>query len=506
MHLHYAGSLTAHNAKCHIQHSFDVPDQAEVLNIEFRFAPAGAHSVSNMLTLTVFDPDGFRGAGHRGGSQHQVRITIDNATPGYLPGPLPAGPWIAVIDTHMIMPGEPLKYSLDLMIETASSTDHGNHPEEMTSARKPAHRGRSGLIPSVGRPQAAWYCGDLHAHSHHSDAAEFTVADLLAAARLADLDFVFLTDHNTIAGLHELEDDHEGILAAGGIELTTFWGHALQLGGRNWVDWRVRPGTGEIARIVASARAQDQVFIIAHPQSVGDPTCTGCAWRFGEMMPGKARFVEVWNGPWWGDSNNEASLALWYDWLNQGWRLVATAGTDAHGAGFARRASAGLGFSVIYAEALTEPALLDGLRAGHLYLSAGPRLLTEIQQNASHRWMMGDTLPRLDADEPLSLRVRWAGCPAKAQLYLIANGRRWTTQTIEGAGSATWQLTPKAADWVLAELRGRDGDLLGVTNPIFLAPTHQSRPEDLACGSDLHPRSVQRPQPKTSAQTSRANA
>ena len=49
------------------------------------------------------------------------------------------------------------------------------------------------------------------------------------------------------------------------------------------------------------------------------------------MMPGDARVVEVWNGPWGCDSNNEKALTLWYDWLNQGLRLAATAGTDTHG-------------------------------------------------------------------------------------------------------------------------------------------------------------------------------
>ncbi|MEZ4637321.1 MAG: hypothetical protein R2856_20590 [Caldilineaceae bacterium] len=42
------------------------------------------------------------------------------------------------------------------------------------------------------------------------------------------------------------------------------------------------------------------------------------------MMPGTARFVEIWNGPWFGGNSeknsNEQGLALWYGWLNQGLR------------------------------------------------------------------------------------------------------------------------------------------------------------------------------------------
>ena len=120
------------------------------------------------------------------------------------------------------------------------------------------------------------------------------------------------------------------LLTAGGIELTTFWGHALVLGTRRWIDWPVRPGTGGMERIATAAYTSNQVFIIAHPLSDGEPGCTGCAWRFGDMMPGSARLLEIWNGPWHGSSNNEQTLALWYDWLNQGLRLAATAGTDVH--------------------------------------------------------------------------------------------------------------------------------------------------------------------------------
>ncbi len=182
----------------------------------------------------------------------------------------------------------------------------------------------------------------------------------------------------------------DGLLPCGGLELTTFWGHALCLGARQWVDWRVRPGDGGMARIAAEARANGQVFVIAHPRAPGDPFCTGCTWLFEEVMPGDARLVEVWNGRWTAaDSNNEAALALWYAWLNAGLRICATAGTDMHAP---RDYAAGPCLSVIYAEELSEAALLAGLRAGHVYLSAGPRLTLEARGARGERWAMGDTI------------------------------------------------------------------------------------------------------------------
>ena len=161
------------------------------------------------------------------------------------------------------------------------------------------------------------------------------------------------------------------LLTAGGTELTTYYGHAVILGAHQWIDWRIRPGNGDMQAIAAAAYAAGQVYIIAHPLSDGEPGCTGCSWRFGEMMPGNARLVEIWNGPWDDSSHNDQSLAMWYDWLNQGMHLAATAGTDAHGE---HSHGPNPAFNVIYAEALTEAALLKGLMAGHLYLTAGPEL------------------------------------------------------------------------------------------------------------------------------------
>jgi hypothetical protein len=449
MHYQFEGSLTTRDCKRTISHRFVMPSDSEQVDIHFRFSPHRVHELTNLLTLTLFGPAGFRGAGHRGGASHRVRISAAVATPGYLPGPLPAGAWIVQVDTHMIMPGEALHYRLDVTItEGAGRGIEGPLPPEASVLRAP-QRGEG------------WYRGDLHTHTHHSDAADCTVAGLIQAARDCGLDFVFLTDHNTIAGLAEMDASATGDLLTGaGIELTTFWGHALCLGTREWVDWRVHPGTGGMSRISAETYGNDQVFIIAHPQSVGDPTCTGCRWRYGQMMPGNAQLVEIWNGPWGGDSNNEEALSLWYDWLNQGLRLVATAGTDTHSV---RAYAANPGFSVVCAEALSEAALLKALRAGHLYLSAGPQITFEAQNDGGETWIMGDTIA-----QPVTFMAAWNDCPADAQVRLIANGRLLDHWIAGAHGEREWNLAPYQAHWVVVEIRDRSGGLLAITNPICL--------------------------------------
>ncbi len=455
MHYHFEGRLTTRDCKQYIPHRFTVPAGSTQLDLHLRFAPAGAFGIVNLVTLTLFDPAGFRGAGLRAATWHHAHVEAGTASPGYLPGPLPGGEWLAEIDTHMIMPGEPVHYTLDVALADGSGP----------TPRAASLPDRRALQPDRG---PGWYRGDLHTHTHHSDGGERSVAELIEAARDAGLDFLFLTDHNTTAGLAEMDAcSAPDLLAAGGIELTTYWGHAVVLGTRDWIDWRARPGTGQMGGLAADAYARGHLFIIAHPMSPGDPACTGCTWRFGDMMPGNARLVEVWNGPWCGDSNNEAALALWYDWLNQGHHLVATAGTDTHGPQDYR---AQPGLNVVYASALSEAALLEALLAGHLYLSAGPTLSFSADPGTGQVAIAGDTIT-----QPANLAVTWADCPPDAYLRLVADGRRLHLQPAGEHGEHRRRVAPGEAAWVVAEIRAEKGELLAITNPIFMQAERDER-------------------------------
>jgi hypothetical protein len=270
----------------------------------------------------------------------------------------------------------------------------------------------------VANPNPGWYRGDIHAHTHHSDAA-WDVPDLVAAARKIGLDFVTLTDHNTTSALPEMASyAAPDLLTMGGMELTTFWGHAVCLGAEGWIDWRVDAAGEGMACIAQTQNELGVLFIIAHPQDEGDPVCTGCRWVYPQMRPGPARMVEVWNGRW--DSTdpqekNEGSLNLWYEWLNAGHRLVATSGTDAHGPAHID----GVGFNVVYARELSQPAIVEGLAAGRVYLSAGPTLVFSARNTTGDEAQIGQSL---SADGALTLQAAWQNAPDGAKLRLVRNG------------------------------------------------------------------------------------
>ena len=182
-----------------------------------------------------------------------------------------------------------------------------------------------------------------------------------------------------------------------------------------------------------------------------------------------ARLVEVWNESWAGEDEqssrkNPDGLALWYGWLNRGLRMVATAGSDVHRpTGYANSP----GFNVVYAEELSERGILSAIARGHLYMSSGPSLDFTATDGDGLQAMMGDLLQIVGPSLSVSLVANWKDAPAGAAVRLIADGEALEVLTIENAGTLSWTLSVQATRWCLLEMRGADGAMLALTNPIY---------------------------------------
>lgn len=458
--------LTAGDSKRYLEHAVEVAPGTRALRVTLDFSPAVTDGVRNMLCLSVFGPEGFRGAGHRHhpGNAHEVVIGEGWATPGFLPGPVAPGTWTVEIDCHMIHGAAGCV--AELVVETSS-------------APIPRPGGPGAAPPSREPPAAAalpplppgWLRGDIHAHSHHSDAT-WQVGDLIRAARGLGLDFVTLSDHNTVSGLTELTASD--LVTVVGMELTTYHGHALALGLREWTDWRAGRGGRTMAEIANEVADRGGLFVIAHPRSAGDPTCTGCRWLYPDTSPGPARHVEIFNGGLTEDRNAEA-LELWYGWLDAGLEVYATAGTDAHHAGHMR---SGRRFNVVRCRRRTPEAVLAALAAGRSYLSSGPHLTLAAVDAAGHRALPGGAVAAGDA----AVDVSWRAAAPESTVRLVVDGRprnEWAVEELAAAANATQGTTGRGAggrrragialaprSWCLAELRAADGTLAAVTNPI----------------------------------------
>jgi hypothetical protein len=427
MEFNIRGSLTARDRKQHLTHNFTVPEGASQLDIHFEYGPKHEGHRSNLLTLGLSDPVSDRGTAHRGQASQDIRINAKEATPGFLPGKLNAGIWRLVIDVHWINPHTIVTYDVKVVITT---------PDAQRELR--------------------WYRGDLHGHTMHSD-GHWGIDGLLDFARRHQLDFVTLTDHNTIAGLHEMDcNSSDELLTMGGFELTTFHGHALALGIRQMVDWRVTPRR-PMKLVKTEIDEIGGLFVIAHPKAPGEGYCTGCRWEYQDLMPSTARAVEVWNEEWGSMSNNEAAVQLWYQWLNQGYHIYATVGTDIHGP-----RDEVFGFNIVYAEAHSETAILDAVRQGHHYLSSGPRI--ELTGESSHGYsgMMGDSL----RGDSYTIAANWDKCCVGDKIRFIVNGETADTLDAQLQSGKTWNLSGNR--WCLIEIRDTDNNMRALTNPIFM--------------------------------------
>ena len=387
---------------------FEVPAGIGRLHVRYEFdhpvssADVG-HKEGNIVCIGIFDPRGsgfLQGTGFRGWSgdaRPEFAISPDEATPGYLAGPIQPGTWHVVLGLQQLHP-EGCRVRVTVTLFPGQSTGEFAPPP----------------TPRVLRSGPAWYCGDLHCHTYHSDGTA-PLSDLVAAARAQGLDFLAVTEHNTISHLPELaEYMGPDLLLIPGEEITTFHGHANTWGIRGWQEFRC--WTTEQMRAVREAvRDAGALFSINHPKHEGPE------WEYASDLD--ADCVEAWQGPNW--FWNFQSLAYWDGLLRAGKRVVAVGGSDKHQGPFDGTLSnyeVGTPTTWVWATELSERAILDGIRAGHVFIALDPRRprLEMTAEAAGQTAMMGDELC-LPAGSEVAFRCRVRGAAGNL-LRVVTDG------------------------------------------------------------------------------------
>ena len=310
--------------------------------------PAGATAVgvrlahdteAGVIDLGVFAPDGtFRG--YSGGARDRFVITASDATPGYLPGPLPAGDWQVLLGLHRVGPA-----GVRWELEWTRTAEVPAPPPPPARADRPPRR----AIPAADGLQ--WLAGDLHAHTVHSDGTQ-TIDELAHQARGQGLDFLAVTDHNTVSHHPHLPAaaERQGVTLLPGQEVTTDSGHANCFGAIAWVDFR-RPATHW------TRHAHDHGGLL----SVNHPIDGDCAWR--KPLDGPASHVEAWHGKW---DRVDLEPLRWWDARGG----VPIGGTDVHAP--AQGHVPGHPTTWVASTGDAPGALLHGIRDGRTAISAAP--------------------------------------------------------------------------------------------------------------------------------------
>lgn len=457
------GDVQGRQNNSYIEVPFRVPEGVQRVTITFHYTEKEKHTA---LDLGLMDTSGLRC--WSGGNKTVLTVGLSDATPSCLPGPLPTGTWSILIGVPNIRPGAISHYVAEVYF-----TYSGLVSDEPEALRAPLRQG------------AAWYRGDLHMHTAHSDGqcanqtgekVPCPVFLTVEAAARRGLDFIAISDHNATSqydSMRELQPYFDKVLLIPGREITTFDGHMNLLGTTSYLDFRVGdrsvPDTNTLLRNAAKLGA---VVSINHPEAPTGEPCMGCGWTpRGSTDMKLIAAVEVVNGG--SELDGSYGISFWDQQLNEGHRLTGVGGSDNHNAlGASDRPSAvGNPTTVIYATELSTPAILAGIRAGHVFVdaTASPsRSLMMTGQTAYATAQMGDSL---EADQQASVEfvVHESGAE-EGKISLIEDGHMLAThaQSNEaGALNIRWTSDGRR-HWFRPQVNGPDGKLWMIGNPIYI--------------------------------------
>ena len=451
------GRVTVADKGTYQEHPFEVPAGVTRLDVEFSYENQNA---GTELEVGLFDTDRFRGTSRF--SKQRFHVTEFDATPSYVPGPIGRGRW---------------RLSVGVPSIGANMTTEWRAVIRMSTAATP----REGFGPTL-RDEPGWYAGDLHAHTLHSDGYGCEDPgrpgikrgcqpwEVVEAARSRQLDFLAVTDHNTTshhADLATLQESLTTLLLMRGQELTTFRGHANVYGTSRPVDFRLGFRGRAMADVVSEVATQGAILSINHPGRETGDRCTGCGWDAPLTPWDRIEAIEVVNGRV--IEGRAAGMPFWYARLNEGHRITGIGGGDEHGV--RPNGRVGSPTTVIFAEALSEAALLAGIRSGRVYVrTRGPEgpALDLTATTADRTASMGGVL-RLGGAAPLQLGVKIERA-AGQQAEIVIDGRLVQSLDVPAETSnLSVNVTMAPGQWLHLRLRDAMG-ITAFTNPIYARP------------------------------------
>lgn len=393
-----------------------------------RFLP-----LRNLLNFSLYDPQGrFRGrwdSPQYFGKWTEVGPELSR---GFLGGGVTPGEWTLELEVHALLSKE-----VEAVLE----------------------------VEMVGNEGPRWFAGEMHSHTNHSD-GRASLAEVRQAIREKGLDFMVLSDHNTIAAHPEIPRENCNPLVIPGLEWTTFHGHAVAVGIREYVDWRARREDTLQDKIDAVHR-QGGLVSIAHPFTVGDPFCTGCEWEYHNVDLSQVDLLEIWSGSWQKTAiPNWRALTWWDELLNQGLRITGVGARDLHRLEQLDESDAPNTY--VYAWACSQAEILTALKRGAVQVSVGPLADVKVITGKGGTYTIGDIVPLYEGER----RELHISVPALEgdgfELRLVGDGE--IVQRITGyRGEAKVLSIPPQLNWLRVQVHRASPDAAPVliTNPIY---------------------------------------
>jgi hypothetical protein len=453
------GTIASDQTDSYVLVPFEVPSGIKRMDVSFTYSGKEEHTT---LDLGLLDPERFRG--WSGGNKHAFSVGIADATPSYLPGPLPPGTWKLLIGVAYLGEGHTSNYQAHVHFVKTTDVDT---------------TGFTGSPIAIGE---RWYRGDLHMHTAHSDGSCTSQSGKMVPCPVfvtvedavkQKLDFIAITDHNTISHYdaeRELQPYFDQILLIPGREITTYSGHANIFGPTDFVDFRAEAkGALSINTVFRAAQAAGAVVSVNHP---GDPTgasCIGCGWSVTDTDWSLVNGIEAVNG---NDLKHyESDIRFWDQQLAKGYRLIAIGGSDTHRP---ERGTIGHPTTVVHAQELSTSGILSAIRNGHVCidLTASHDKVIDLEATSGEAHAaMGEELT-VARNRRLSVTAHIAGASGSTLLWLLDGKELVTLPPASLSGdsadqTATW-ISDGQRHWLRAEVRNAGGTLQLLSNPVFL--------------------------------------
>ncbi len=385
----------------------------------------------NIVDLALEDPTHAL-VGASGSERREITIHEDYATPGYVGTRIKPGRWYIVLGAYHIQAD--------------------GCPVEITVTQ----RIKSDVLLR----------GDCHTHSVHSD-GWYTVDEVIDRAKLSRLDFLFLTDHNSMASNAFIRSSPE-LTVLPGVEVTYYNGHYNLFGLARPIRSFVANSREEVLAVMREGKANGALVSINHPMD------GSCGWKYGLGDDVPADMVEIWNGPF--TPYNQQNIDLWQRQLCAGRKWPAIGGSDCHRERLFR--VIGSPTTCLYTRSCSGSDILEAMKKGHAYVAMEPEA-PQIHMRMGQA-VMGDTyeetIPALlvltvhDMGAGDEIRIldqtgvvhqqRTGACARFEMAYVPTNSRFLRTEV--------WRMLPSVGE-----------TLASISNPIYIEQQILPRGEDV---------------------------
>lgn len=397
--------------------------------------------------ICLFDPEGkvriMRASeGLSGRIRKEFILSMESASEGAIPGPLPEGEW------KLILYKRRFSEKVSMHIKTEASYHQGREKSRQHSNPAVDELEKNPFSSRIlDKPTGCkWYSGELHTHSQEST-GRTTVLEILKVAKEQQLDFIALTDHFTASHWLKIQElNYDGPpLFLQSMEVSGDRGHANVHGLQHWINPLVDdneelasflglPKRPSMEWIADQVHAQGGLFSINHALS------GGVAWRYFDFPMEKADLFEIWCTP--DKTTTFLYPTMWDMLLCQGYHLTGVGSSDSHNPGDEGPWKLGMIRTWVFANDLSQKSILAGLKAGKAYISIGK---VTMQYHASTKdgtyYEMGDCIqPKEGESIQFSVTIN---NHTSGNLFVIASGMIFDVHYLAAGlqDSISWSVT-----------------------------------------------------------------